>query len=442
LIEAQAHRARDGWRVIGRGFAALAHLHFWTTPEEVGERQPLEEGGLAVAFDGRLDNRDELVAELGVADARSWSDCRIALRLYQRLGEDALRRFLGPFVLIVVDAAASRVTLARDPLGERTVFYACRGTSCYAASEEGALLAAPGVDWDIDARTAARYLAAEPPREGDTFLRGVREVRPGHLLRLRAGATEPETVRYWQPRELLPQESRSRRRDGEWAERLGHELDRAVGARLRVVGNAAVMMSGGLDSGSVACLAARALRGRHVQEPVLAYSWTFDELLECDERAYIRALATRWGLRSRPVPADRLWPLCVEADYLATPGRPVANAYRSLKQRLYEIAAGDGVRVLLGGAGATFSTPGECEAGFVRGFGDAPSRHSARPPGTPRADHDERSFRARPAVSVASAPCGYAKPRSVGHGSHPKVWRSSRSSPLDRMRNCHAVSPL
>ena len=64
------HRGVDGRSArFGPAFG-LGHQHFWTTPEEWGETQPLRyvEAGLVAAFDGRIDNRDEILSALGMTE--------------------------------------------------------------------------------------------------------------------------------------------------------------------------------------------------------------------------------------------------------------------------------------------------------------------------------------------------------------------------------------
>ena len=63
-----AHRGPDGERTAVSGAAAIGHRHFWTTPEEIGERQPLADpaGRLVIAADGRVDNRHDLTRALGM----------------------------------------------------------------------------------------------------------------------------------------------------------------------------------------------------------------------------------------------------------------------------------------------------------------------------------------------------------------------------------------
>ena len=103
MLAASPHRAIDGQDCWISGPVALAHQHFWVTPEEVGEKQPLVAEGLAsgrlvVTFDGRLDNRQELLRALKlVAPEQQWSDVALVLQSYQRWGEGCAERLLGDF---------------------------------------------------------------------------------------------------------------------------------------------------------------------------------------------------------------------------------------------------------------------------------------------------------------------------------------------------------
>ena len=91
MSDALRHRGRDGRREIIAGSVGLAHHHLWVTPEEVGERQPLAGGrGTLLALDGRVDNRDELIARLDLP--RTASDAACVLWAYQAWGEAALER--------------------------------------------------------------------------------------------------------------------------------------------------------------------------------------------------------------------------------------------------------------------------------------------------------------------------------------------------------------
>jgi asparagine synthase (glutamine-hydrolysing) len=75
----------------------------------------------------------------------------------------------------------------------------------------------------------------------------------------------------------------------------------------------------------------------------------FDELGECDERQYIHAVKSRWEIRSVEVPSDDAWPLHHWESWPHNPNYPNGNAYRLVRERAYQRAAEQGVRVLLTG---------------------------------------------------------------------------------------------
>lgn len=341
-----AHRGPDGSDVARLGHVALGHLHFWTLPEEVGELQPLALPGtpFTIAFDGRLDNRDELLTALEIdrEEGRRFSDAAIALRAFARWREDCLPRFLGEFALVVHDARSGDLFCARDPLGDRTLFWSRRGTRTLVASEPWAVTAADRPGENLDEIAAAHHFAFEIPADGRTLFADVRELLPGRYLAI--GGTGERTVRYWEPDLARRLRGRS---DEEYAEGFRALLTESVRCRLRGSTPVGVLMSGGLDSGSVACLAA----AERPSERLTTISYVFDELTECDERPYIAEIEKQWGIRSLQIPCDGLWPLRGWPDaWPKVRNEPEGNPYRLLKEAAYGRAREEGLRVLLTGA--------------------------------------------------------------------------------------------
>ncbi|HVS12984.1 MAG TPA: asparagine synthase-related protein [Thermoanaerobaculia bacterium] len=341
LLGAIEHRGGDLRRSVGDGWFELGVQARWITPEEEGERQPLEsrDGRLVLAWCGRLDNRDELHALLGNVPSDA-SDAALLLESWQRWGEASVRRVLGPFALAVVDRWARTVTLARDPLGQRGLVYAGDGRRLVVASEEAALIEEGTATAALDEGAMVQVFAAGGLAPEATFFRDCTRLPAGSLLRWGPGRLSVE--RWWRP--ATPE--RRRRRDVEAAEEVRATLEQAVAARLRCRGRAAVMMSGGLDSTSVAgALAGLAPRP-------LAFSWMFEELVEADEREWIEAIRDGCGLDHVEVPADREWPLRRLDAASVNPNVPLDNAYRPLVEATYRGAAARGASVVMNGEGA------------------------------------------------------------------------------------------
>lgn len=315
MCRAQAHRATHGAREVQGTNWRLAFQRFCTTPEEVGECQPVHapDRGLWLALEGRLDNREELLSVLGGRADPCSSDAELALAAFERWGEEAFRRFVGPFAVVVVENVSGRAVCARDQLGERTLVFARAGELLLVASEEQALLAHPLVSSRLNERTVARYLAVLPPAPGETFYAGIAELPPGQVLIWEGG--KAALRRYWQP-ELSPLGTMS---EGEAIEQWRYLLQQAVRACSRSASPVAVLMSGGLDSTSVAALAAQGARGG---QPVPAVSWVFDELAGADERKFMKPVVDRHGLDWIPLRGDDRWPLCPEVEWGDNPNGP------------------------------------------------------------------------------------------------------------------------
>jgi asparagine synthase (glutamine-hydrolysing) len=323
----------------------MGHWHFWTTPEEVGERQPLRLDGLpfTLVFDGRLDNREELFAALSISaeEGRSLSDAALTLRAYAAWGEHCVERFIGEFALVLFDERAHSLFCARDQLGDRTLFYAQHGSRVVIASEPWAILALPEFVVRADEVAAAHFFSFRAPQDGRTLFKDVFELLPGCQLSIKNGnLTDPSP--YWQP---APARTIRYRSDDEYAEHFISLMDEAVRCRMRASTQPAILMSGGLDSTTIASLAARQIAPRQLS----TYSYVFDQFHDCDEREYIHAVKEKYNTRSVEINCDDLWPFYNWPEWLQYPSYPIPNFYWPIRQRVYRQAHQDGVRILLSG---------------------------------------------------------------------------------------------
>jgi len=148
--------------------------------------------------------------------------------------------------------------------------------------------------------------------------------------------------RYWQPD--LTKKIRYET-DEEYAEVFFSLLEESVRCRMRSVTQVGVLMSGGLDSTSVASIAARMIKPKQLN----TFSYVFNELSDCDERQYIDAVKEEWSLRSIQIPCDDLWPYKNWSSWPHNPNHPIGNPYRLLKERAYQRVHKEGMRVLLTG---------------------------------------------------------------------------------------------
>jgi asparagine synthase (glutamine-hydrolysing) len=292
-----AHRGPDGRSVWREGSAAIGALLSRVTPESHEEVQPVVGSSGAVAvFDGRLDNRADLVAELGRRGRLmkpSPPDVQIVLALYEALDDRFIDLLAGDFALAIYDPERGVVLLGRDALGVRPIYYyRGRGFTVF-ASEIKAILADPRVEPRPNDDLIAQWLLTgwSHDQPGATFFRDVFSVPPSHIVSIARDSASKR--RYWD----FDTDAEIRLRDfREYAEAFRERFEAAVTRRMRSAHPIAISLSGGLDSSSIASFAALA-RDRNGGTPeVLAVSSFGPEGSASDERVFARSVADRWSM--------------------------------------------------------------------------------------------------------------------------------------------------
>jgi asparagine synthase (glutamine-hydrolysing) len=295
MAAAIGHRGADHSGIHCTGSAGFACGVHRVTPQSVGERQPaFTSDGHILVFDGRLDDRETLLASMArgrtLADA---PDSTLVLAAWREWGEEFLGRLQGEFALALFDAGASRLIVARDPVGCRPLYYWTNGRTFVFGSEIKAVLAHP----DVAARPnqdllADFFLLERLPYEdsGETFFEGIRAVRPGSSLDLTQGRTTP--AQFWDFNPRIQVRYRTRR---DYADRLRELLIAAVRRRLRTGHPVAVATSGGLDSSIVLCLADDLRRGGS-DVSLLPVSYTSRDDPASEENRFIALLEAERGL--------------------------------------------------------------------------------------------------------------------------------------------------
>jgi len=305
------------------------------TPEDRFDEQPVvhEPSGTALVADIRLDNREELARELGwpAERAQGGPDCDFAMAAYLRWGASFHQKLLGAFALIIWDARNRRLFAVRDPMGERSLFYGTpRGGGAAVASSPCALLAA-GVAGDLNECKVADALARLPVDGVSTYHRDIFRLPPGHLLQ--ASSEGFSVSKYYAPETLplLPKAT-----DDDYIDEARTRFEDAVRVRLRSERPVAVLMSGGLDSASVAAVAAAQLSrsGRslaaYTSAPHPDSPHPFPSRFG-DEGALARAIATgREGLDLTLITPPLGTLFRGSTDYAAVTGAPEINPFNQL----------------------------------------------------------------------------------------------------------------
>ena len=331
---------RLGWRGDASANAGV--------DKDRAECLPRGEGaaGLAVTASARLDDREALCAALAVPhpERRGLSDGALILRAYRRWGFECPHHLLGDYAFAVWDAEHRTLFCARDHIGARPLYYCATANRIVFASDVNAVLAAPGVSDALDESATATWLARPDWQFGArTFFRAIRRLPPGHLLAVGSGPAR--VARWWRP-ENAP--SVSPGDDDSVADAFLALYAQAVEDRVRVPHPVGVHLSGGLDSSSVAVLAARALQ-RMGQPAPRFFSWhppPGDDAHNTAEHALIEAVSRQENLPVFYCPPST-------SDVVAFLRRDVTRHANSHENEwpVQRCAAGQGVRVLLSGWG-------------------------------------------------------------------------------------------
>lgn len=280
-------RGPDDQVLIIKPGAALAFRRL-SIVDLSGGRQPFElEGGRLIAcVNGELYNWREVRTRLEAegAEFHSQSDCEIVPHLYRRHGAQLGAELVGMFAGAVIDLAAPRprLTLLRDRLGIKPLYYARVPGGLLFGSEPKALLASGMLARELRPEALLEFLMQGYVGGPLAAWAGMRRLAPGHALEFEAGG-QPRESAYWSaPREAG--------RPAPPVEELLEWLDRVV--RIRMLADVPLggFLSGGIDSNAVVDSMARQSR-----DPVVACSVGFRERSH-DELDEARRTAQRLGL--------------------------------------------------------------------------------------------------------------------------------------------------
>ena len=356
MLAALPRRRADAHSAWTDGAAALG----WRGPAGPGgyaaPAMPLVEpaAGLALTAGARLDDRDALCDRLDVPRPQraDLADAALVLRAWRRWGRECPHHLLGDYAFALWDQPGRALFCARDAAGAQPFYYSLTPRLLAFASTVDAVLAAPGVSDALDEAAVVTWLTRmEPLPPPHTFFRAVRRLPPGHALAVEGGAVR--TVRWWRPEDAPAVRLGA---DEQYAEAFRERYARAVADRVRGAGDVGVgvHLSGGLDSSSVAVLAARELRRRGRPDP-RAFTWlppppalrplTADEIEEyCVVEAVRRQEAL--PLHYRPARDVAAVLALLRRDRLREGGDAP-----EIEEQVQRCAAGQGVRVMLSGWG-------------------------------------------------------------------------------------------
>ncbi len=313
MTEAMAHRGPDGdgiWHGPSAGLW-LGHRRLAVIDLD-GGAQPMStaDGALTVVFNGEIYNFRELRRELegkGHRFRSDHSDTEVLLHGYREWGSGLPLRLNGMWAFALHDRDANHLFLSRDRFGKKPLHYHCRDGFFAFASELAALARHPAVPSITDPDSLMKYFAYGFIPAPRTIQAGICQLPGGCSATYDLASGRLNIARYWEFR-IEPFERWPRRAGEDWAEELRHLLDQAVRRRMIADVPLGVLLSGGIDSSSIAAFAAR-----HATNPLRTFAVGFDDP-SFDERDPAATVARHVGAHHHA----RILSLDAAAELVAT----------------------------------------------------------------------------------------------------------------------------
>lgn len=369
MVVALRHRGPDGegrFRDADAG-VALGHTRLAIIDLSDAAAQPMRsaDGRFVITFNGEIYNyralRDEMTAQ-GVV-FRSESDTEVLLHLFARDGIACLNRLNGIFAFAVWDTRERRLTLARDQLGIKPLYYAALRGGFLFASELKALTLCPDLPRDLDPVAVADHLGFVWTAGDATMLKAVRKLRPGCAMVV--DATGVQTERYYR----VPVAARDGAATQMSPEALTELIDTVVRDQMVADVDVGALLSGGVDSSAIVAAMCRATEPAHITTfcaTVTKQSGAADNF--GDDQSHARAVARQLGVTDIEVPTDTdlidalphmIWAL----------DEPTADFAALQTLMLAKEARRNGIKVLLSGVGGDdlFTGYGRHTAGLIYG---------------------------------------------------------------------------
>jgi asparagine synthase (glutamine-hydrolysing) len=306
-----------------------------------GEVERAEADGGICLFEGRLYNGEELAWQLGVPTYVG--PATLLLRGYEQLGPELWPLLRGDFVIVVWNQEAGTGAVVRDQLGGRSLYLHRTGGVVAFASELANLVELLPSQPPPDDVAVAHWLLPSVIPENRTLFAGIEEVPPATCLAF--GRDGARAKRYWAPRF-----EQQRGLSFAEASAQGRELlTRAVERRAGEAEASAVLLSGGIDSASIAGISCNCLPVD--RRPLRAYSAVFPRHPEIDEGPLIGAVAAYNRLAATAIEAEPGGLLAAAAPYIERWQALSPTPNLSFLRPLLDRAAADGVRLLQDGEG-------------------------------------------------------------------------------------------
>ncbi len=301
-------RGPDGQQIWSQGHVGLGHAMLHTSIDTPATAQPCSlDGRTWITADARVDCREELIAALGAGCeklGRNPSDVELLLAAYRKWGSDCVQHLQGDFSFAIWDGIRQQLFCARDHFGIKP-FYYCRAADCVIFGNTlDSLKLHPQVSSSLDEQAVADFLLfgfSIHPRI--SVFQDIQKLPAGHTLTLGANASL-RCRKYWN----LPVEQVRRFKQADACiEEYSTIFHQAVNDRLRT-DRVGILMSGGLDSTSIAAVARKCLADQYDQFDLRAFTFVYEWLIADQEAVFSQQAAETIGIPVHQLNLDAYGP--------------------------------------------------------------------------------------------------------------------------------------
>jgi asparagine synthase (glutamine-hydrolysing) len=345
----------DGESRYVDGSVALLYRPFHTTAESRHEKQPhFSHRGFIFTWDGRLDNRPTLIADLRSDLEANPTDVAIVAVAFDRWETDCFRRLIGDWAVSIWKPEPRELLFAADYMAIRHIFYYLAENRIFWSTDLSSLVQLSNTKFHIDDDYIAGYLAHNPDADLTPYCE-IREVPPGQFVRVRDGSAVVE--RFWR---FSPTSRIRYKTDAEYEEHFRHLFRQSVQRRLRSDSPVLAELSGGLDSSSIVCMADDILAKEGAETPRLDTLSYYDKTEPSgDDWTYFQKVEAKRGRVGIHIDSSRLG---TSPDSLAcTDFCPLPGALgfgQKIDTKRADTVRGGGYRAVLSGIGGDEFTGG------------------------------------------------------------------------------------
>lgn len=344
LLAALADHGPDGRGAVVRPGLVMVHRAMRVSREDLDERQPLArpqadrfQPDRVMTWDGRLDNRAELLAHCWNTLDADRSDAALAFAILTRHGAAGLRRLIGDWSL--ASFADETILLASDFAGNRPLYYWVGADALHWSTSLGELITRLDLNTTLNHRYLAGFLTSTMPPEMTPYA-GVRNLRPAHAICWTRDGRETRT-RFWEP----SVNAIRYRHVEDYDAQLRQLFAESLRGRLRSTRPAWAELSGGLDSSAVCSMGTLLVRARLADAPGLeAVSAFAERSTESDESRFVTIVQEHCGLAVRRLSYERAFGVIDPEVSWVSPTQPSEMGLQFLRT-----VADEGGRTLLTG---------------------------------------------------------------------------------------------